>query len=173
MMGSEVTMGSIGSKVENVNYGEKIRVWFTNFHLVDNSSKISQQWPCHTTPPKGQQGVKSQSSFSPKLLFLLQITLCSWLDSLDTLYKSYLPGSFGVTGVKRSFSPKLLFLTDYHVTVGIFISTLRVVIKKLSGVITGGQKVIFTKNAFFFYRLHGMVMWHAYSSARYPLQKSV
>ena len=37
------------------------------------------------------------------------------IDQLDTLYKSNVgleiqPGSLGVTGVKRSFSPKMLFL---------------------------------------------------------------
>ena len=36
------------------------------------------------------------------------------IDQLDTLYQSYglrnSPGSLGVTGVKRSFSPKMLFL---------------------------------------------------------------
>ena len=83
-----------------------------------------------------------------------------YIHQLDNLYKSYRfkihPGSFGVTGVKRSFSPKLLFLLQItwygHVTHAywsdryLYRSNRS---KNSSGVIWGhrGQKVHFTKIA--------------------------
>ena len=74
----------------------------------------------------GVTGVKR--SFSPKLLFLIQITwyvqgscICISLDpSTKVIGLKIHPGSLGVTGVKRSFSPKTLFLQQItwygHVT---------------------------------------------------------
>ena len=150
---------------------------------------IDQTWPKWPVPwpllaHKQLMGSKvtmgslgSKRSFSPKMLFLLQIT---WYGHVTHAYwsarhptkviglKNY-PGSFGVTGVKRSFSPKLLFLLQItwygHVTHAYWSarhpSTKVIGLKMSFGVIWGhrGSKGHFNQKCYFSYRLHGMVMW--------------
>ena len=76
--------------------------------------KLSTVWPQRSC--RGHWGQKGQKLKNATSSYRLQ-GMVTWLmdmHQLDPLYKSYhfknSPGSFGVTGVKRSFSLKMLYL---------------------------------------------------------------
>ena len=89
MMGSKVTMGSLGSKRSispKLLFLYRLHgmvMWLMHIHQLDTLYK-SYQWPLKNYPGSfGVTGVKR--SFSPKLLFLLQIT---WYGHVTHAYSS-------------------------------------------------------------------------------------
>ena len=91
-------------------------------------------------------------------------------------------GHDGVTvGSKRSFSPKLLFfvqITWYghvtHICSSARYPLQKLLVKKTTRGHLGsqGSKVNFDQNCYFYYRLHGMVMWLIYIHQLDTLYKS-
>ena len=129
----------------------------------------------------GQKVIFTKNSISPTDDMPWSYDSCiliSYIPYTKVIGLAIQSGSFGVTGVKRSFLPKMLFLPQItchsHVT-NVYWSAIYPLqsygSRNSAMVIWGywGQKVIFTKNAISPYRLYAMVMWLKYIDQLYTL----
>ena len=171
-------MGSQGSKVhfdQNCYFSYRLHgmvMWLIYIYQLDTLYKSYRfkNSPGVIWGHWGQKVIFTKIAISPTDYMVWLCDSCifiNWIPSTKIIGLKIHPGSFGVTGVNTSFSPKMLFFRVHGMVMRLMhidqLDTLykSYQIKNSSGVTWGhrGQKVIFTKKRYFSNCLHGMDMW--------------